>query len=190
MKEFANKGYEKASTNNIVKNAGIPKGTLFYYFKNKKKLYFYILDYAMDRFITKFNKENVKLSSDIFERLMQKGLLKLKIATKEPILYGIIYGSIVNTPDNLKKEIYKKYSKLSTNNSKNIYEGIDTSKFKDGVELKKTVDLIIIFLEGFLNKYLETFKRCSTPSDSLKLYEKISIEVQEYFKIFKKGIYK
>lgn len=190
MEEFAKKGYEKASTNNIVKKAGIPKGTLFYFFGNKKKLYFYILDYAIDKFITKFNQENVRLSSDLFERLIQRGLVKLKIATKEPLLYGIIYGSIVNTPDNLKKEIYKKYSKLSAENAKNIYEGIDTSKFKDSVELKKTVDLIVIFLEGFLNKYLDTFKQCSTPSESLNLYEKISSEVQEYFEILKKGIYK
>ena len=28
--EFAEKGYERASTNAIVRTAGIPKGTLFY----------------------------------------------------------------------------------------------------------------------------------------------------------------
>jgi TetR/AcrR family transcriptional regulator len=190
MEEFAKKGYEKASTNNIVKKAGIPKGTLFYYFKSKKKLYLYILDYAVDKFITKFNQENVSLSTDLFERFTQRGLVKLKIASEEPLLYGIIYRSIINTPDNLKKEIYKKYSKLSAGNTDNIYVGIDTSKFKDGMELKKTADFIIIFLEGFLNKHLDTFKQCSTPSESLKLYKKISDEVQEYFEILKKGIYK
>ena len=190
MEEFAKKGYEKASTNSIVKNAGIPKGTLFYYFGNKKKLYFYILDCAIDKFITKFNQEDVKLSSDLFERLTQRGLVKLKIASEEPLLYGVIYGSIINTPDNLKKEIYKIYSKLSTGNTRNIYEGIDTSKFKDGVELKKTVDLVVIFLEGFLNKYLDTFKNCASPSESLNIVKKIGSEVQEYFEILKKGIYK
>lgn len=41
MKEFALKGYKNASTNEIVKEAGISKGLLFHYFTNKKA-YFYI----------------------------------------------------------------------------------------------------------------------------------------------------
>ena len=36
--EFAMYPYEKASTNNIVKNAGISKGLLFHYFENKQEL--------------------------------------------------------------------------------------------------------------------------------------------------------
>ena len=35
LMEFAEHGYEKASTNRIVKEAGIGKGMLFYYFKSK-----------------------------------------------------------------------------------------------------------------------------------------------------------
>lgn len=41
MKEFAQKGYDKASTNEMVKEAGISKGLLFHYFQNKKQLYFF-----------------------------------------------------------------------------------------------------------------------------------------------------
>lgn len=42
--EFAKYGYKNSSTNRIVQNAGISKGSLFKYFKNKDELYFYILD--------------------------------------------------------------------------------------------------------------------------------------------------
>mgnify|MGYP001006429114 FL=1 len=38
IEEFA-KGYEVASTNEIVRKAGISKGLLFHYFGNKKNLY-------------------------------------------------------------------------------------------------------------------------------------------------------
>lgn len=41
FREFAEKGYEDASTNRIVKNAEIGKGTLFYHFGNKENLYIY-----------------------------------------------------------------------------------------------------------------------------------------------------
>lgn len=43
LKEFAQKGYQNASTNEIVKEAGISKGLLFHYFNNKRICtYFYI----------------------------------------------------------------------------------------------------------------------------------------------------
>ena len=48
LKEFADKGYEQASTNQIVKDAGIGKGMLFYYFTSKKKLYSYLVDYCIE----------------------------------------------------------------------------------------------------------------------------------------------
>ena len=53
LAEFAAKGYERASTNAIVNMAGIPKGTLFYYFGSKKDLYLYLIDHAADTFIDK-----------------------------------------------------------------------------------------------------------------------------------------
>ena len=37
--EFADKGYKKASTNTIVREAGVSKGLLFHYYKSKKDLY-------------------------------------------------------------------------------------------------------------------------------------------------------
>ena len=36
LEEFSKNRFEKASTNNIVKNANISKGLLFHYFANKK----------------------------------------------------------------------------------------------------------------------------------------------------------
>ena len=36
IREFAEHGYDKASTNSIVKEAGIAKGLLFHYFGSKK----------------------------------------------------------------------------------------------------------------------------------------------------------
>ncbi len=188
LKEFA-KGYEKASTNAIVRKAKIPKGTLFYFFGNKKQLYLYILDYTTGKFLDRFKKENANLSSDIFERLEQRGLLKLKIAMEEPLLYEIIYKSVINVPDYLRSEIYKNYLKFAAESESSIYKGIDNSKFKKGIDIKKAVEVITMFLEGYLNRHMGSFKKC-TASESIKLYKKISIEVKEYFKIIKEGIYR
>ena len=48
LTEFANKGYKKASTNTIVREAKVSKGLLFHYFISKKDLYIYIFKFAKD----------------------------------------------------------------------------------------------------------------------------------------------
>ena len=44
IKEFGERGYEKASLNNILKESGISKGTFYYHFKNKEDLYMYLIE--------------------------------------------------------------------------------------------------------------------------------------------------
>jgi len=53
-KVFFSKGYEKASMNDVAKEAGIAKGTLYLYFKTKKDLYFAIGNRALDVIVSKF----------------------------------------------------------------------------------------------------------------------------------------
>lgn len=47
--EFAENGYRKASVNNIVKNAGISKGSLFQYFSTKMNLFDGLVQIASDQ---------------------------------------------------------------------------------------------------------------------------------------------
>ncbi len=47
LKIFALNGYAHASTDDIVKEAGISKGLLFHYFSNKIGLYSFVFDYAV-----------------------------------------------------------------------------------------------------------------------------------------------
>ena len=46
--EFAERGYEKASMNTVVKKAGISKGALFKYFGNKSGLFAFVYRIALN----------------------------------------------------------------------------------------------------------------------------------------------
>ncbi|MBC7338085.1 MAG: helix-turn-helix transcriptional regulator, partial [Clostridia bacterium] len=48
IREFAEKGYGGASTNAIVREAGISKGLLFHYFGSKKDLFLAALDRCLE----------------------------------------------------------------------------------------------------------------------------------------------
>lgn len=44
LKEFAQHDYHKSSFNRIIKNCGMSKGTMYYYFENKKDLFMTLLN--------------------------------------------------------------------------------------------------------------------------------------------------
>jgi len=46
--EFAKHSYKQASTNKIIKEADIGKGTLFYYFNSKKELFEFLIEYGIN----------------------------------------------------------------------------------------------------------------------------------------------
>lgn len=48
MEVFAKYDYPKASTDLIAAKARVSKGLLFYYFHNKKELYFAVYHYALE----------------------------------------------------------------------------------------------------------------------------------------------
>jgi len=77
--EFTEKGYEDASTNKIVKNAGIGKGTLFYYFRNKQVLFEYLIDESIEITFKEYLNKIDYRETDIFKRLIRVGELKKEV---------------------------------------------------------------------------------------------------------------
>jgi AcrR family transcriptional regulator len=77
MEEFAHKGYKNASTNEIVVSAGIAKGLLFHYFKNKKQLFLFLFDYSVELITNEIYEKCSLDEPDIFLRLRQIMLFKM-----------------------------------------------------------------------------------------------------------------
>lgn len=49
--EFAAKGFESASINQIIQKAGISKGSMYYYFEDKRDLYDTVIKHATERLL-------------------------------------------------------------------------------------------------------------------------------------------
>lgn len=106
FKEFSENGYDQASLNNILKEAGISKGTFYYHFKNKEDLYFYIIELLFEEkkkfFMSRITPEDY--NQNIFEIFKLQGKLGMELARENPIINS--FGkSFLNERGN---EIYKK----------------------------------------------------------------------------------
>lgn len=66
LKVFAKSGYRHASTDDIVKEAGISKGLLFYYFESKLGLYAFLFDYSVRFMLLEFSREVDRSETDFF----------------------------------------------------------------------------------------------------------------------------
>lgn len=86
LKIFAMQGYRHASTDDIVKEAGISKGLLFHYFENKIGVYTFMYEYCI-RYLCLEIRTDVELSSpDWFELQLQLAKARAKLGMQYPYM--------------------------------------------------------------------------------------------------------
>ena len=188
IEEFAINGYDKASTNSIVKKADISKGILFHYFGSKKNLFLYIFDYCMNNLIDKYYSVKEIQPKDIFERIMWNSIRKIKINQEEPLMNRLVFSAISNMPESLKQELTERYNTYYAKEMPRFFEDIDTSKFRKDIDKQKAIELIMMCMDGISNKYLQKYKKVSV-DEVFNDVEKIMDECNEYMEVLKFGIY-
>lgn len=188
VKEFAENGYTSASTNTIVKKADISKGTLFNYFGNKKGLFLYVLDYITDYYLNYMIKEMKVNDPDFFKRVLDWSELKLKVSCKNPDVYKFFFISYTNVPNELKDDIKKRYEKLYSKGLFLTFDGLDMSKFRDDVDKQKSLELILMALNGLSQKYANEINK--SEDKGLSTIDERLDKLKECLEIFKKVFYK
>lgn len=187
MKEFAQKGFDNASTNEIVKAANISKGLLFHYFNNKKDLYLFLYDYSLEIFSNEFFGKIDWNEKDIFIRLRQMAILKGEIIKKYPGMFDFTFSANIESSSEVKDDLERRNKKLIEESYRKLFEGIDISKFKKDIEINRAVNIIIWTTEGFANR--EQKKMESDPLYQFD-YDKILAEFDVYIELLRRCFYK
>ena len=91
LKVFAKHGYRHATTDDIVKEAGISKGLLFHYFTNKVGVYTFLMDYSVRFLLLELSRTVKADTTNYFELLKQMEEGKLAVLKNYP--YIITYFS-------------------------------------------------------------------------------------------------
>ncbi|MEH7303567.1 TetR/AcrR family transcriptional regulator [Neobacillus drentensis] len=187
IKEFAEKGYDRASTNEIVKEAGISKGLLFHYFQNKKQLFFFIFDYCYELVIDEFYKKINFQETDFFMRMRQAVIIKTEMLATYPDIFKFIQEAFLDESTEIKIEFDKKKAELTHINMEKVYEGIDFSKFREDVDLTKIIKIINWTFEKMSDEAMERARL--SPTHEID-YQKIQAEAEEYFQVLTRCFYK
>ena len=147
---FANNSYRKSPMNEIAAEAGISKSLLFFYFRNKKELYLFLMKTAEELTRQYVMRAGCYEENDIFE-MMYRGLIaKTEMMRKYPDMSAFALKAYYEDDEEVKSELVKiiePYSKLHTNTT---LPKLDPSKFKDGIDLKMMYQDIYLASEGYL----------------------------------------
>jgi len=187
IKEFAQKGYDNASTNEIVKVAGISKGLLFHYFGNKKQLFLFLFDYCYTIIADDFYKKINMQEKDFFNRVRGAIIIKMDLMNKYPSLFKFMEESYMEDSPEIKVEIEKRFKEATDFNMGKVYEGIDFSKFREDMDIHKIMKIITFTFEKLSEE--ELLKAKLTPTHEID-YKKVHLEAEAYFEILTKAFYK
>ncbi len=90
LSEFADQGFQGASLNRLVAQAGIAKGSLYQYFPNKEGIFHYVFRYALKlvrRTLTTVKEET--LEEDFFTRLEKSLAAGMRFLREHPRIFNL-----------------------------------------------------------------------------------------------------
>ena len=189
MKEFLN-GFKKASTDNIVREAGISKGLLFHYFGTKENLYNFLVGYAIDIAKAEFlDLININ-QPDILDSIWQLTLLKQDLSNRYPTIFDFMTRVYVDDRDGPAKEHLDNFQLVHAKILQDVYANADMSLFRDDVEPKKAMDILSWTLKGYGESITNTMDKDGIGAAARENYDAFLDEFKDYLSILRRCFYK
>lgn len=183
--EFAQFGYDNSSTNRIVQNAGISKGSLFKYFKNKDELYFYILDMVTQELTMGLAQETRALSKNLFERIVQYSEIEFAWYLVHPEKCRMITSAFTRSDTAIYRKIEARYGERGREIYDGLLEDVDISALR--LDKKKTADMVRWFLKGFNEEFITGMQAwCDRDVDGMR--REYLERLADYMVILKSGL--
>ena len=183
MEEFSKNSYHKASTNRIVEKAGISKGSLFNYFKSKERLFEALEIFSIKEISNAIVEKLNWKEPDLLKRIKEIVIIKLDVCREYPYLIGFSKRINANKSIEELKETYEKY--VPNIYEKVYYKNIDFTLFKEDIEIKEVMNILIWTFEKMGENYLNRIKA----GEEINI-DDISDEVDRYIGVLRKGFYR
>jgi AcrR family transcriptional regulator len=186
MAEFAEHGYESASTNRIAAGAGIGKGMVFHYFGSKQQLLLYCFRRALEEYNRFFYpRAEEELPAELFARTLRWQAIKIEYYRQQPLrgrfLTNTYLGSSGKTAA-LLEEAYREDFRIKR---EYFNRGLDCSSLRRGIEREKALELFFTALEGVERILIARHWRMDAPFPA----ERVQEELRDYLEILKGGLY-
>ncbi len=187
LKEFS-RGYTAASTDDIVKEAGISKGLIFHYFGSKRGLYLFLIKYALNIYFTEYEKV-MSEGYDLLENIRIGSKLKIELSIRYPLVFGFLLKAYAAMSDVFPEGLPGDLLNLTQMGMQQICQrsNNDEALFKEGIDSTKAQNIILWTINGFIDSLL----RYGDDVDAYKAhYDEMVKELDEYLQTLRKILYR
>ena len=183
--EFCENGYEKSSTENIIKRAGISKGGLYEYIDSKKELYLYIVNYTYEKLYSylreKVNLAYSPLPDDILDRFKAVSDIAIDFYIEHPEYVKLI----VKTYKIHDVEIETKVRNIFSSEFMSIFGTIEDDSIR--FDKDRIFDLLMWLLLKTRYDFLIELEEAEDTAGLKKDYQE---NWEFFFSVLRYGIYK
>ncbi|WJI09935.1 TetR/AcrR family transcriptional regulator [Methanobacterium sp. CWC-01] len=158
-KLLALKGFNEVSMDEIAREVGLGKSTLYLYFKNKESLYFAVVLRGI-RIWVEMVKEGVKKGNTGLEKLTLYGNVNREFSNKYPDYFRLLYSptSIKKQFDRDKmnsseefREVRELFKEIMSIGIDLIQKGIDEGQIRPDVDPTEAAILLSVIYNGKVN---------------------------------------
>lgn len=181
LSQFGKMGYKKTSVNDIATAAGISKGMVFHYFKNKKQMYLYLIKMSAGELALALADSSKEQVTDFFDRILVGVKIKMAVLHKHPALFKFFTSVYFEKDKEVVEEIKELLANGETVRNDFALSGLDKAKFKDSVNPALILNILVKYAEGYVN---------ITPLDSEQEVQVMMIEFEECMTMMKNNFYK
>jgi len=187
LKEFAAKGYDLASTNEMVKAAGISKGALFHYFASKKDLFLFLCDYVFEVVSREFYEQIGHCGGDLLARYRRAAMLKGAVYQRYPPIFEFIMRLTAEKSSEIAAELKEQLEKMMSYGYECLLGNLDISLFRQDVPADKIRDLIVWALENYGHRSVELIGDQKLEDIDV---EALNADFDQYLDVLRKCFYK
>lgn len=153
--EFAEKGYDLASTNQIHRMAGVSKGVIFKIFGSKMELYYQVIESALDHMLAELEKIDFKAYSDPIERIVAIFMWKMDFARRYPEATKVMLAAILSPPVALADRFRKKLTELRKISIGVCFEDVSWDFISPEYSREEVLEFMEISVLGFQEKFTQ-----------------------------------
>lgn len=152
VEAFGRNDYKGASTEDIARRAGISKGLLFFYFKNKKELYLYLMERLMDKVSALVVDDEFYEIDDFFELLIYAAEKKRVVLAKFPYLLEFSIRAFYPEHKDVKDTMNDWTQRQIDFMFAAYFKNVRFDRFRDDIDPKYVLNLLIWLADGYLHQ--------------------------------------
>ena len=179
FREFASNGFKDASTNRIAQYSGISKALMFHYVACKQELFERLCDDGLALLRTEYLDRVDLGEADILARLRCVFLAKTDLMARYPWIFEFFKTVAHMKAGEAGGARGAVFRQLQEESAAALFTGIDTSRFREGLDAERCKNLIFWGLTGFCDQMTAELLEIGAAPDRARVMQELDLYLEE-----------